>query len=655
MVIISFDVFDTLLVREVAVPSDIFHRIGSELERQSDFHVRASEFCRMRQEAEMSARRAEPSGEVTFAEIYSVLKTKYAWSELQMLRAMDVELLTESETLSAVPCAIEMVEAARPDGKSIWFLSDMYLPSTFVEEILRREGFYIDGDRLVVSGECRFSKHKATMFNYIKDLVSPQEIGEWFHTGDNISSDYNVPISHGITATHWNRATLSFREKAVRGAAPYESYWKGQLAGAMRKARLTQEAVVRTGHPSLRECATNVAGPLIFAFVWWCLKESMAAGIKRLYFVSRDGQILARVAKELSDAWSLDVDIRYLYGSRKAWHLPGLADVNAPEVRAWLWKGAGGISVSKIFERLELNPDDFEADLESAGFTRKTWNHFLDQSQRERLTRLLMDPGIHDLVLDNAFQKRQFLQRYLEAQDFFDGTSSCLVDVGWHGNMQVSLAAALHQMGKAATLTGFYFGLFHQHQQRGEQNLRSFFNEVTGHVFPNDAAPMIELFLAADHGTVIGYQEQQGVVVPMFRTEKNESALEWGLLDFQSAVVSGADYLSGAFPMESDDFLNVAQATIGNFMEYFRKPRREEAELWRRFHFYTDQEESTLLSLLPDLTCREMALAAWLPSRRPEGWWMEGALSLGSCPMLSLYLALKRIRKAILHLMICMS
>ena len=88
----------------------------------------------------------------------------------------------------------------------------------------------------------------------------------------------------GIKAVHL--APEPFKEYEQPGEGLYS-----QLSiGASRFIRSLGEA------GAAGEVGSSLAGPILYPYVKWVLKESIRQGIDRLYFVSRDGWILWQMA-----------------------------------------------------------------------------------------------------------------------------------------------------------------------------------------------------------------------------------------------------------------------------------------------------------------------------------------------------------------------
>ena len=113
------------------------------------------------------------------------------------------------------------------------------------------------------------------------------------HFGDNDDSDVGRARAAGLRATPFKQAVANRYEKIAPEVRKLEpSLW----LGLCRQTRLAAPAAVSEAERVIWEVSANVSAPLIALFVDWCLRESRAAGIERLYFLSRDGEVMMQVA-----------------------------------------------------------------------------------------------------------------------------------------------------------------------------------------------------------------------------------------------------------------------------------------------------------------------------------------------------------------------
>lgn len=186
--IVSFDLFDTLLLRRVQKPRDVFTLVGKSL--------RYGEFRPMRVRAEQLAREEAffQTGcrEVTLEEIYRHLPLP---SRILPEDAMKAEMQAERECCFADPFFLGVWRELCRKGKTLVVTTDMYLPGSFLQELMKGCG-YSEPDYLFVSGEHRLSKWQGDLFPLIKArLGSPEAL---VHIGDTLVSDVLRPQKYGI-------------------------------------------------------------------------------------------------------------------------------------------------------------------------------------------------------------------------------------------------------------------------------------------------------------------------------------------------------------------------------------------------------------------------------------------------------------------------
>jgi len=179
-----------------------------------------------------------------------------------------LERQVESDNLIANPAVRDIINKKRKEGCKIAFISDMYLDSKFLSEILKREGCMEDGDNIYVSCEHNARKDTGSLYDFVRKELQPDE---WEHYGDNKQSDVIMAERKGIKTHHIDNA--------------------------------------------YRDLASRFVVPAYLPYVLWLLKEARQQNIQRLYFISRDGYILQQIAETLPHD---EIELRYFFTSRKA-------------------------------------------------------------------------------------------------------------------------------------------------------------------------------------------------------------------------------------------------------------------------------------------------------------------------------------------------
>lgn len=118
--LVSFDVFDTLVARPFADPTDLFEAVGLE--------IAVPRFRSVRIEAEVRARRRKPDQEdIGFSDIYDVMAEEGLLGRDLAERARACELRLEHDLCGVRPAGRRLYEAVRegnPDAKLV-AISDM--------------------------------------------------------------------------------------------------------------------------------------------------------------------------------------------------------------------------------------------------------------------------------------------------------------------------------------------------------------------------------------------------------------------------------------------------------------------------------------------------------------------------------------------------
>ena len=276
--VVSFDIFDTLLVRPYVKPIDVFEHMEK--------HFNAPSFSSMRVTAERSARAKNPGRQdIAFDDIYNEIDDNFKYLKSH-------ELEWEENVLQPHPLIQEVWKFAKQSGKKIVVASDMYLPTKFVAKVLKKNGFG-DYDRLYVSGDLNVTKCHGTMFDaIIRDMgVKPDDI---LHIGDNEHSDYKIPRKKGMRAIKIPRLVDEFIDKNPR----IQKFWSTQyekLDASILISILAINRAKNTNNNYWHEIGYEYGGPVIYGYTRWIERVAMQEKIQHLFFVARDGWTLQKV------------------------------------------------------------------------------------------------------------------------------------------------------------------------------------------------------------------------------------------------------------------------------------------------------------------------------------------------------------------------
>ena len=285
---ISFDIYDTLLIRPYVRPKDLFLHI----ERLYD----APGFADARVKAE-SYSRGSKGGETTFDRIYECIPPQFRFLK-------DTELRFESRVYCPPHIRDLFNELCRKH--KVVLISDMYLPKDFIEGLL--EGCGLTGyEGLYVSCEYNCSKGTGALFRRVLfDLrIQPQEL---VHIGDNIVSDYHSPKKVGIRAVHTDRPIDRYLRE-------HPLIWKYYRTNpCLERSMMVSLDMIHSFEGSddfWYDVSYRFGGPLVMDYVNFIERHRRKE--ETLFFVARDGYNL----KKVFDTIRPSVGTEYVYAPRK--------------------------------------------------------------------------------------------------------------------------------------------------------------------------------------------------------------------------------------------------------------------------------------------------------------------------------------------------
>lgn len=336
--VVTFDVFDTLLLRPLARPEDAFYLLGARLGYP--------DLRRLRIQAEEEARRrkevAAGSREVTLEEIWAVLAPETGLSPEE---GMAAERRLEFDLCRANPYFLPVVAALRRQGKTLAVLSDMYLEEETVAALLDRCGFGTF-DACLVSGERGSSKSGGGLYRLAQKLLGPGRACA--HVGDDPWADQRQAEAAG-----W--AAFPYRN-VHRAGTPYRAEDMSPIVGSLYRGlvntRLHNGAEL---HSRAWEYGYVYGGLFAVGYCRFVERLRRELGADRLLFLSRDGAVLLRVYQRLYPAEGE----RAVYAR---WSRLAAAKITADRfrgeyIRRFLTHKAGqGFSLRQVLASMELTP-----------------------------------------------------------------------------------------------------------------------------------------------------------------------------------------------------------------------------------------------------------------------------------------------------------
>ncbi len=626
--IYSFDVFDTAFVRRWAKPHDLFYFLEKELVAEDECW---GGFAEQRIAAELDLRRkVDFASEVTIANIYGLLSTRCNLTAGQANRVMDRELLEEKKSIQANPEMKRQIDILRGMGKRIVFITDIYLPKEFISSLLTEHGLLLEHDGLYVSSEIGVLKATGAMYDHVlkAEQCTREEI---FHVGDNREWDYNVPQKKGIKAFCYERTRLTRYEENIILSNILDPLTRSLLAGAMRSVRLAcpyDDDHFRT----IWDVTANVSGPLMVGYVKWILDQAVKMNLKRLYFLSRDGQVLLKIAEIIKQALGYVLELNYLCVSRQSLLAPALTEINDEELE-WIMAPTSFLSIRLVFRRMNFEPEEFNHLLAEYGLSPERFDVQITVEELKSLRNLLKDIRTSQRILSRSESARLNLVGYLRQEGVTCDPRFAIVDIGWNGTLQRSISRILDKAGFGFPVRGFYFGLRRKLRFKETDELYAYFSSpdtpssIESKVY---IIPMIELFTSADHGVVLTHESNKGAFRPVLKLADKNLVVEWGVSIQHEAMEAVTRYMMRHFTKDfntNDIYVELFQENLSFFMI---KPFITEASAYGYFPIYEEQGDSYYKKLASKYSIIELLLHKFRGYRHHHNEWACGSLAMSS-------------------------
>lgn len=432
--VISFDLYDTLIMRTVCNPNDIFKLTELKLEKQTGRKIayremRSSAVAKLQDE------------NYTLDDLYSKIKELYPDLDVSDIRALELDV--EKCITVARKEMVELFNYARTVGKEVYILSDMYLPKSFIVSLLNQCDIDLAPENILISCEEKKNKFSGTLWSYYTENILHGKTA--LHIGDSMSADVEMARKYGIEAVKIPSASKMMEEllsTSIWGEITtiYASLTTGIIINELFNSPFAWQET--EGKYTLKTCekfGKAVFGNIILTYLLWIIKECKKRSIDRLFFLSRDGFFLERhylyLVNQLQD--NAAPKEKYLFTSRKAiLSLMAGEDKEAFEaLKTFSFKGS-----FKDYLKMRFNCDVNENDINSS-------KECMLPEAAEIVTEW-MKPYTQ-MIMDKLRTHRNAYIEYLE--QFFTTDSSAIVDICYTGTIQYWMSKALKK-----TVKGFY-------------------------------------------------------------------------------------------------------------------------------------------------------------------------------------------------------
>jgi len=470
--IVSFDIFDTLIKRNIKRPIDIFYIIQNRYNYQN--YKKVTHFVQLRIDAEKEARKNSKKGEINLDEIYDFIKIN---DERVKNKLKEIEINTEIDYCTKNEEMYKVYQYCKANNKKIICISDMYLNNDTIKRILSNNGYFCDD--IFISSEYGLTKENGKLFEKVIDLMKIKK-SQIIHIGDNRISDFMVPKRLGISAIN-----ISNKNKFNKFIKDGDSINKNIIFSIINNnINIHKNFYENFGY--------QYFGPILYLFTKWIYEKAKEKKIDNLLFCARDMQLTQKI---FNNIYNGEIENHYIYISRRSTYLPYLYKHNTFENVCQAFTN-GNLTIR---DRLNLYNLDVKED------KKINFDKIYEKNELIKNTEFCQyyENYIKEEIKINGKNQFEYLKKYLVKE--INNKSSAIVDLGWKGTTQYILDDLYN-----FKLYGFYFGIYEKYDTIKEKCEALCFNSRDDMYYKYKLfVPITERIFSAFHGTTLYYNDSE--------------------------------------------------------------------------------------------------------------------------------------------------
>ena len=324
---VSFDIFDTLILRPFYEPKDLFKLLNKKF---NDLSKNNTSFSTIREEAEHICRKIVKEKnnyeEITLDEIYNYISKKNNINTKITNELKQYEIELELKYCYPRKSGKNLFNLAKYLNKRVIITSDIYMPKEIIQKLLQKNG-YINIDKIYLSSEEKVSKATGNLYAI---LLKNEKDHSIIHIGDNYVSDCQNAQKNKINSIQLPKATDILWPK-IYSIFSNNSYYVDSsvflsYSGIRNSLALVANKFFDNPFTSFEEKSTFNCDPAYigyfalgmhtFAVTKWIYDNVL--DYDSLTFMARDGYLIKKEFEILKKYFNNKIKTNYLPISRKA-------------------------------------------------------------------------------------------------------------------------------------------------------------------------------------------------------------------------------------------------------------------------------------------------------------------------------------------------
>ena len=513
--IISFDFFDTLVMRKILTPSDLFLLLDKRAKEKFGIDF---DLSKARQEA---AAQADGVYDLNLNEIYQKLRVRENLDNQLAHALMQLELELEQEVCVPRSPVIELLRMAQNFGKDVYIISDTYFLLEQIQlfmEICKIDT--IQENHLYLSSRLGCCKQDGGMWKYFREKHLGKSI---LHIGDHMQADIELPKKYGIDTFYLMSGRCMLENSSIAALLPKAVSLSHSVHLGLLITRLFADPFVlnasrgKVTFSKVEDFGYAVFGGVMTRFLMWLYGQAVVRRYDRLLFFARDGYFLERDFQALQNFVTKPINTEYIPISRRLIYLATM-ETEADFHRVMTFPYIGTFA------------DYLKSRFNIKCLTSKTENpkEFINAaSDGEKLLNLLK-PYQDKIRQEAEYEQKNYL-RYLKKMNINrDDMKEAVVDYSYYGTNQYYFQKLLQKR-----YDGYYFFACHatDNAYRNSCALYSCFNEPDDPEAENSLvkkkSAYLESFLTAPYGMIRHIDESgKWICEPAKTNQRNFAAKE---------------------------------------------------------------------------------------------------------------------------------
>jgi hypothetical protein len=229
------------------------------------------------------------------------------------------------------------------------------------------------------------------------------------------------------------------------------------------------------------------------------------------------------------------------------------------------------LSIKQAFKILGLEENSIVNNISSDDVDRIVDKTFLFDNEFQKKYDFLFN-----MVKDNSKTEYNNLCSYLNSIDFDD--KSCIIDIGWNGNMQLALTKLFEFENKTSNIEGYYVGVDKNSKNIGKISMNGYLfddkNNIDIFYSEKSINNLFESFFLASHGSVLKYNKDNTPVLSDYEYTDDEASLynkiQDGALKFLDDVKKN-DLIDYLCEDEHDAYRNMKEFSYNPSLDMINK------------------------------------------------------------------------------------